>query len=174
MHRPRSLIAEELSACIRCNECLVACPALGEPLAIEALNNETLNGPLSPAVARFARGCYLCGACVPVCPVGLHRDSMMLWLKMRLLRGDTAVQNLSLVRPARQPKRVHREGTKDTEAEKQLRPPVYADGRSVASVHGQAHCAIAWAGDAGDGRRAAAPGAESRGGTRDERRRRHA
>jgi ferredoxin len=93
MHRPRTLIAEELSACIRCNECLVACPALGEPLLVETLNSETLNsetlgGLLSPAVARFARNCYQCGACVPVCPVGLHRDSMMLWLKMRLLSGD--------------------------------------------------------------------------------------
>lgn len=87
MQHSRSHIAEELSACIRCNECLSACPALDGPLAIETLNNETLDGPLAPVVARFARNCYLCGACVPVCPVGLHRDAMMLWLKMRLLRS---------------------------------------------------------------------------------------
>jgi ferredoxin len=102
MHRPRSLVAEELSACIRCNECLVACPALGAPLPIEALNNETLGGPLSPAVARFARACYLCGACVPVCPVGLHRDAMMLWLKMRLLAGDGGAAHPHQGGPVRQ------------------------------------------------------------------------
>jgi ferredoxin len=89
MPRSRSHIAEELSACIRCNECLAACPALDGPLTIETLNNETLDGPLAPVVVRFARTCYLCGACVPVCPVGLHRDAMMLWLKVRLLRSDS-------------------------------------------------------------------------------------
>jgi ferredoxin len=88
MHRSRSQVAEELAACIRCNECLVACPALSLPIAIETLNRETMAPHISPSVAHFARACYQCGACVPVCPVGLHRDAMMLWLKMRLLRGD--------------------------------------------------------------------------------------
>jgi ferredoxin len=88
MHRSRSQVAEELAACIRCNECLRACPALPAPITIKALNRETLAGPLSPQVAEFATACYQCGACVPVCPAGLHRDAMMLWLKMRLLRND--------------------------------------------------------------------------------------
>jgi Na+-translocating ferredoxin:NAD+ oxidoreductase RnfC subunit len=83
-------VADELAACIRCNECLVACPALDRPITIEALNRQTLEGHISPAVMRFAQSCYQCGACVPVCPVGLHRDSMMLWLKMRLLSGQAA------------------------------------------------------------------------------------
>jgi len=87
MHRSRTHIAEELSACIRCNECLIACPALPSPIAIKTLNQETLDGPISTEVAKFAQACYQCGACVPVCPAGLHRDSMMLWIKMRLLRG---------------------------------------------------------------------------------------
>ena len=87
MHRPRSQVAEELAACIRCNQCLVACPALGAPIPIEKLNRETLDGSISASVMRFAQNCYLCGACVPVCPVGLHRNTMMLWLKMRLLRS---------------------------------------------------------------------------------------
>jgi Na+-translocating ferredoxin:NAD+ oxidoreductase RnfC subunit len=81
-------VAEELAACIRCNECLVACPALSLPISIETLNRETMAAGISPSVARFAQACYQCGACVPVCPVGLHRDAMMLWLKMRLLRGE--------------------------------------------------------------------------------------
>ena len=85
MHRSRSQIAEELAACICCNECLTACPALPMRIQIEALNRETLVERMTPDIARFAQACYQCGACVPVCPVGLHRDAMMLWLKMRLL-----------------------------------------------------------------------------------------
>lgn len=88
MHRSRTQVAEELAACIRCNECLVACPALSQPIPIETLNRETMTERISPGVARFAQACYQCGACVSVCPVGLHRDAMMLWLKMRLLRGE--------------------------------------------------------------------------------------
>jgi len=90
MHRPASQVAQELAACIRCNECLVACPALESAIPIEKLNRQTLDGPISSAVLRFAQDCYQCGACVPVCPVGLHRDAMMLWLKMRLLRAGSA------------------------------------------------------------------------------------
>jgi Na+-translocating ferredoxin:NAD+ oxidoreductase RnfC subunit len=89
MHQSRSQVAGEVSACIRCNECLVACPALPAPIQIETLNRETLGERISPDVVRFAQACYQCGACVPVCPVGLHRDAMMLWLKMRLLHGGS-------------------------------------------------------------------------------------
>jgi Na+-translocating ferredoxin:NAD+ oxidoreductase RnfC subunit len=90
MYRSAEQVADELSACIRCNECLTVCPALDTPLTIEQLNRATRSGAIAPEVARFARNCYLCGACVPVCPVGLHRDAMMLWLKMRLLGGVLA------------------------------------------------------------------------------------
>jgi ferredoxin len=90
MHRPASQVAHELAACIRCNECLTACPALATSITIETLNRQTLDGPVSPQVVRFAQSCYQCGACVPVCPVGLHRDAMMMWLKIRLLRGNLA------------------------------------------------------------------------------------
>ena len=90
MPRSASQVAEELAACIRCNECLVACPALERSVTIEALNRQTLDGPISPQVMRFAQSCYQCGACVPVCPVGLHRDSMMMWLKIRLLCADSS------------------------------------------------------------------------------------
>jgi Na+-translocating ferredoxin:NAD+ oxidoreductase RnfC subunit len=90
MPRPASQVADELAASIRCNECRVACPALSTPIMIETLNRQTLDGPISPKVMRFAQSCYQCGACVPVCPVGLHRDAMMMWLKMRLLSGDAA------------------------------------------------------------------------------------
>ena len=84
IHKSGSEVAEELAACIGCNECLFACPAIAEPIHIATLNAETLSGPISQPVAHFACSCYQCGACVAPCPVGLHRDLMMLWLKMRL------------------------------------------------------------------------------------------
>jgi len=78
-------VRSEISACIGCNECLLACPAIAEPIPIGTLNRETLDTPVSSVVARFARSCYQCGACVSACPVGLHRDAMMLWIKVRLI-----------------------------------------------------------------------------------------
>jgi Fe-S oxidoreductase len=83
-----SQVAQELRACIGCNECLLACPAFAESLSIDVLNRETLAENISAPVARFARSCFQCGACVAPCPVGLHRDAMMLWLKIRLLRSS--------------------------------------------------------------------------------------
>lgn len=85
-HQSVSQIAHEISACIGCNECLIACPALETPLTVESLNHATLYGAISAPVERFAQRCYQCGGCVDVCPVGLHRDAMMLWLKLRLLK----------------------------------------------------------------------------------------
>ncbi|GAC1617294.1 MAG: hypothetical protein NVS4B7_09640 [Ktedonobacteraceae bacterium] len=86
LHKTGSQVAQEISACIGCNECLLACPALAESITIDVLNSETLGGAISAPVARFAHSCYQCGACVSPCPVGLHRDAMMMWLKVRLLR----------------------------------------------------------------------------------------
>ena len=86
LHKTGSQVRQEIHACIGCNECLIACPALAEPITIDVLNYETIAGDISPSVERFARACYQCGACVSPCPVGLHRDSMMMWLKVRLLR----------------------------------------------------------------------------------------
>ena len=85
LHKTRPQVRQEIQACIGCNECLLACPAVAEPITIDVLNRETQYGPISEPVARFARACYQCGACVSPCPVGLHRDAMMLWLKIRLL-----------------------------------------------------------------------------------------
>ena len=87
LHKTVSQVSQELQACIGCNECLLACPAVTESITIDVLNRETLSGPISVPVARFARACYQCGACVAPCPVGLHRDAMMMWLKVRMLRA---------------------------------------------------------------------------------------
>jgi ferredoxin len=88
LHKPGSQVMQEITACIGCNECILACPALAEPITIDVLNRETVSGAISPPVARFARSCYQCGACVAPCPVGLHRDAMMMWLKVRLLQAE--------------------------------------------------------------------------------------
>ncbi len=86
LHKTKPQVKQEISACIGCSECLRACPAIAEPITMDVLNRETISGEISEPVARFARSCYQCGACVPPCPVGLHRDAMMLLLKVRLLR----------------------------------------------------------------------------------------
>lgn len=80
----RNEITQQLHACIGCQECLLACPTITAPLSINELNAQTYGGDISLDVARLARACTLCGACVSVCPVGLRRDTMMLWLKVRL------------------------------------------------------------------------------------------
>jgi len=91
VHKDPFQVKQEVHACIGCNECLLACPALAEPITINVLNKETLTGKISPSVARFARSCYQCGACVSPCPAGLHRDAMMMWLKVRLVSPELQV-----------------------------------------------------------------------------------
>jgi Na+-translocating ferredoxin:NAD+ oxidoreductase RnfC subunit len=88
LHKTGPQVSQEISACIGCNECMLACPAVSEPITIDVLNRETLSGPISTSVARFARDCYQCGACISPCPVGLHRESMMMLLKVRLLQSE--------------------------------------------------------------------------------------
>ena len=87
LHKTVPQVMQELHACIGCNECLLSCPAATGSITIDVLNRETLSGPISVPVAQFARACYQCGACVAPCPVGLHRDAMMMWLKVRMLRS---------------------------------------------------------------------------------------
>jgi Na+-translocating ferredoxin:NAD+ oxidoreductase RnfC subunit len=87
LHKTVPQVSQELHACIGCNECLLACPIVTETISIDVLNRETLAGGISAPVARFARACYQCGACVDPCPVGLHRDAMMMLLKVRMLRS---------------------------------------------------------------------------------------
>ena len=88
LHKTRPQVGQEIQACIGCNECLLACPAVAEPITIDVLNRETLSGEVSAPVARVGRAGDKCGACVCPCPVGLHRDAMMMWLKVRLLASQ--------------------------------------------------------------------------------------
>jgi ferredoxin len=92
LHKTKPQVEQEIQACIGCNECLLACPALAEPITIDVLNRETIAGPISAPVERFTQACYQCGACVSPCPVGLHRDAMMMWLKVRLLHASHQTQ----------------------------------------------------------------------------------
>jgi ferredoxin len=85
-HFTKNDITQQLRACVGCQECLVACPAITAPLSVNDLNAQTYGGEITLEVARFGRACTQCGACVSVCPVGLRRDTMMLWLKVRLSR----------------------------------------------------------------------------------------
>jgi Fe-S oxidoreductase len=74
-----------LAACIGCNECMRACPVADPTLRIADLNFATASdAPPSGAAERLAVECFQCGLCVPVCPVGLERDGMVLWLKTRM------------------------------------------------------------------------------------------
>jgi len=138
VHRSRSHAAEELSACIHCNECLVACPALHTPITIETLNQETLAAPVSLEVARFARACIQCGACVPVCPAGLHRDAMMLWIKMRLLRGDVGELNMIATAGVASPPDVLAEQADEFYPTARTTPRNYGDSPTLVDDHRRA------------------------------------
>jgi CRP-like cAMP-binding protein/Fe-S-cluster-containing hydrogenase component 2 len=77
----------EIDMCIGCDRCMLSCPVpLSSSITIADLNAATINqtSPLAPQIASFTEACVMCGSCVPVCPVGNHRDLLMLSLKQRL------------------------------------------------------------------------------------------
>src|SRR5439155_11982434 len=84
LHKTVPQVAQELHACIGCNECVVACPAVTDSITIDVLNRETLSGPISVPVARFARACYQCVVGIAPCPVVVLRDAMRIWVKVRI------------------------------------------------------------------------------------------
>ncbi|MFQ5507827.1 MAG: (Fe-S)-binding protein [Leptospirillia bacterium] len=74
-----------LAACIGCNACMKACPVADPELTIADLNHWTAVDVAMPGpVQKFTVECFQCGLCVPVCPSGVERDTMMLWMKHRL------------------------------------------------------------------------------------------
>src|SRR5258708_12422020 len=87
LHKTGPQVAQELHACIGCNECLHACPAVTESVAIDVLNSETLSGPISAPVAQFARASYQMGACVAPSPLVLHLHTIIMSLNARLPRS---------------------------------------------------------------------------------------
>ncbi|HLI07143.1 MAG TPA: cyclic nucleotide-binding domain-containing protein [Ktedonobacteraceae bacterium] len=77
----------EIDMCIGCDRCMLSCPVpLSSSITIADLNAATISeaASLAPQIASFTQECVMCGSCVPVCPVGNHRDLLMLSLKQRL------------------------------------------------------------------------------------------
>ena len=82
-------VSNELDACIGCHECMRACPLEGansktNPVTIGALNSFAFgSGAESPITMDFVDHCTQCQACVPVCPVDIHRSRIVLWNKLK-------------------------------------------------------------------------------------------
>ncbi len=75
----------EIDMCIGCDRCMRACPLpLSSMVSIADLNLATISDDIPPQIARFTDECVMCGSCVPVCPVNIHRDLLMFSLKQRL------------------------------------------------------------------------------------------
>ena len=55
LHKTGPQVGQELHAGIGCNECLLACPALAEPITIDVLNRETLAALSSEAATKLQR-----------------------------------------------------------------------------------------------------------------------
>lgn len=76
----------DVTACIGCNDCMIACPLPeSRSISIAALNaavNETAVN--DPAVVEFVTRCTQCRQCVPACPADLSRADMVLWNKMKV------------------------------------------------------------------------------------------
>ena len=51
LHKTVPQVVQELHACIGCNECLLACPAVTDSITIDVLNRETLEP--APAQASY-------------------------------------------------------------------------------------------------------------------------
>lgn len=112
-HKLLGTEAEELLGCIRCGACLNVCPvyrtvgghAYGSviPGPIGAALGPRL-WPEQPGIQDLPWASTLCGACREACPVGIHLDDQLLWLRRDLPKDrDTkeAIQTWQTV--ARQP-----------------------------------------------------------------------
>lgn len=76
----------DVTACIGCNDCMIACPLpQSRNISIAALNaavNET--AITDPTVIDFVTACTQCRQCVPACPADLSRADMVLFNKMKV------------------------------------------------------------------------------------------
>lgn len=80
-------VTRDLDLCIGCDRCMAACPVSKEPFTIGELNHATEKGePLPEGILDFAFNCVQCGRCVPPCPAGARRDTMVLYLRYKARR----------------------------------------------------------------------------------------
>lgn len=111
--------AEELLCCIRCGACLNVCPvyrtvgghAYGAviPGPIGAALGPRL-WPKQPGIGDLPWASTLCGACRDACPVGIHLDDQLLWLRRDLPKDKDTVEAVHMWRTVASRPRVWRAG----------------------------------------------------------------
>ncbi|HTQ04477.1 MAG TPA: cyclic nucleotide-binding domain-containing protein [Polyangiaceae bacterium] len=94
-------VAAQASACIGCNDCLLACPIPESRNVTIAELNAAVRLPVigAPHVVAFLSACTQCKQCVPACPADLDRSEMVLVNKLKV---EDAVPNHELLLQARE------------------------------------------------------------------------
>jgi CRP-like cAMP-binding protein/Fe-S-cluster-containing hydrogenase component 2 len=79
-------VHRDVTACIGCHDCLLACPLPEASLVGIAELNAAVHLPVirSASVLRFLTACTQCRQCVPACPADLSRADMVLFNKMKV------------------------------------------------------------------------------------------
>jgi Fe-S-cluster-containing hydrogenase component 2/CRP-like cAMP-binding protein len=94
-------VAAQSSACIGCNDCLLACPIPESRSVTIAELNRAVRLPVLSAqhVISFLSACTQCKQCVPACPADLNRAEMVLFNKLKV---EDAIPNHELLLQARE------------------------------------------------------------------------
>jgi Fe-S-cluster-containing hydrogenase component 2/CRP-like cAMP-binding protein len=89
-------VAAQSSACIGCNDCLLACPIPESRSITIAELNAAVRLPVitAPNVVSFLSSCTQCKQCVPACPADLNRAEMVLFNKLKV---EDAIPNHELL-----------------------------------------------------------------------------
>ncbi len=76
----------DVTACIGCNDCMLACPLpQSRSISIASLNAAVNESVIDDAaVIDFVTACTQCRQCVPACPADLSRAEMVLFNKMKV------------------------------------------------------------------------------------------
>jgi Fe-S-cluster-containing hydrogenase component 2/CRP-like cAMP-binding protein len=94
-------VLSQASACIGCNDCLLACPIPESRSVTIAELNAAVRLPVirAPHVVAFLESCTQCKQCVPACPADLNRAEMVLFNKLKV---EDAIPNHELLLQARE------------------------------------------------------------------------
>ena len=94
-------VLAQASACIGCNDCLLACPIPESRSVTIAELNAAVRLPTIRAehVVSFLSSCTQCKQCVPACPADLNRAEMVLFNKLKV---EDAIPNHELLLQARE------------------------------------------------------------------------